>query len=191
MFGIDLPDERKAILLELYVQTVLFCREHMFKSEQTSALLSIIRSIHEANIGKQSQTAPQFETKQAFHINDKNKLWLLLFPCRNSSQQHRTVFWILQRAATLSLSQGLDNNFFFLCTTSISSTSAGKHRLSPFPPQRPPFSISLFSSEEVSSIFKYINRNYIRHYKLYKYFFTPLVRVDNELFCKIHSSKVW
>lgn len=74
VFGIDLPDERKAILLELYVQTVLFCRERAFKSEQTSALLSIIRSIHEANVGKQSQTAPQFETKQAFHINDKNKL---------------------------------------------------------------------------------------------------------------------
>lgn len=40
--------------MELYVQTVLFCREHSFNKEQTSTLLSIIKSIHEANVGKQS-----------------------------------------------------------------------------------------------------------------------------------------
>lgn len=47
---VDLPEPRKGVLLELYVQTVLFCREHSFNKEQTSTLLSIIKSIHEANV---------------------------------------------------------------------------------------------------------------------------------------------
>lgn len=54
VFGVDLPEPKRGVLLELYVQTVLFCRGHSFKKEQTSALLSIIKSVHEANIGKKS-----------------------------------------------------------------------------------------------------------------------------------------
>ncbi|XP_017273981.1 coiled-coil domain-containing protein 189 isoform X2 [Kryptolebias marmoratus] len=50
VFGVDLPEPKRGVLLELYVQTVLFCRERRFRREQTSALLSIIKSVHEANI---------------------------------------------------------------------------------------------------------------------------------------------
>ncbi|KAM6898011.1 cilia- and flagella-associated protein 119 [Lycodopsis pacificus] len=50
VFGVHLPEPKRGVLLEMYVQTVLFCRECNFKKEQTSALLSIIKSIHEANI---------------------------------------------------------------------------------------------------------------------------------------------
>ncbi|XP_075890616.1 cilia- and flagella-associated protein 119 isoform X2 [Nelusetta ayraudi] len=120
VFGIELSDHKWAILLELYLQTVFFCRAQMFKSEQTSALLSIIKSIHEANIG-----TPLNNIEQCFQY------------CKE----------------------------LLLC-----------HSV-----RRPPFSISLFSSEEVNSILKYINSNYIRHYKLYKYFFTPLVKLDMSL----------
>ena len=52
VFAIDLLEPKRGILLELYVQTVLFCREHSLNKEQTSALLSIIKSIHSANIGE-------------------------------------------------------------------------------------------------------------------------------------------
>lgn len=55
VFGVDLPEPKRRALLELYVQTVLFCRELKFNNEQTSALLSIIKSIHEANVGKTIQ----------------------------------------------------------------------------------------------------------------------------------------
>uniref|UniRef100_A0A8C6KZY7 Uncharacterized protein n=1 Tax=Nothobranchius furzeri TaxID=105023 RepID=A0A8C6KZY7_NOTFU len=50
VLGVDLPEPRRGILLKLYVQTVLFCRKQSFRKEQTSTLLSIIKSIHEANI---------------------------------------------------------------------------------------------------------------------------------------------
>ena len=43
------------------------------------------------------------------------------------------------------------------------------------PLQRPPFSINLFNSAEVTQILKYIHSTYIRHYNLYKYIFTPQV----------------
>ncbi|XP_061564089.1 coiled-coil domain-containing protein 189 [Cololabis saira] len=50
VFTIDLLEPKRRVLLELYVQTMLFCRENKLNKEQTSALLSIIKSIHAANI---------------------------------------------------------------------------------------------------------------------------------------------
>ncbi|XP_070707391.1 cilia- and flagella-associated protein 119 [Pempheris klunzingeri] len=117
VFGLDLPEPKRGVLLELYVQTVLFCREQSFKKEQTSALLSIIKSIHEANV----------ET-----------------PLNNIDQ------------------------CFTYCKELLLCHSV----------RRPPFSISLFSSEEANSILKYIHNSYMRHYKLYKYIFTPQVKLD-------------
>ncbi|XP_030610695.1 cilia- and flagella-associated protein 119 isoform X2 [Archocentrus centrarchus] len=120
VLGVDLPEPRKGVLLELYVQTVLFCREHSFSKEQTSALLSIIKSIHEANV----------ET-----------------PLNNSEECFKYCRELL------------------LC-----------HSV-----RRPPFSINLFKSEEVNCVLTYIHNNYMRHYKLYKYVFTPQVKLDLSL----------
>ncbi|XP_034049861.1 coiled-coil domain-containing protein 189-like [Thalassophryne amazonica] len=50
VFQFDIPEPQKGVLLELYVQSVFFCRENGFSKEQTSAVLSIIKSIHEVNI---------------------------------------------------------------------------------------------------------------------------------------------
>ncbi|XP_030255200.1 cilia- and flagella-associated protein 119 [Sparus aurata] len=120
VFGVDLPEPKRGVLLELYVQAVLFCRERNFKKEQTSALLSIIKSIHEANV----------ET-----------------PLNNIEQSFKYCKELL------------------LC-----------HSV-----RRPPFSINLFSSEEVTGILNYIFNSYVRHYKLYKYIFTPQVKLDLSL----------
>ncbi|XP_030019122.1 cilia- and flagella-associated protein 119 [Sphaeramia orbicularis] len=119
LFQVDLPEPKRGVLLELYVQTVLFCREHSFKKEQTSALLSIIKSIHEANVGTPL----------------------------NIEQCYKYC------------------NELLLC-----------HSV-----RRPPFSVSLFSSEEVTHVLKYIHNNYMRHYKLYKYIFTPQQKLDLSL----------
>lgn len=54
VFEVDLLEPRRGVLLELYVQAVFFCREQNFKNEQTSVLLSILKSIHQANIGKEA-----------------------------------------------------------------------------------------------------------------------------------------
>ncbi|XP_064618543.1 cilia- and flagella-associated protein 119-like isoform X2 [Lineus longissimus] len=44
--------------------------------------------------------------------------------------------------------------------------------------KRPPYSIDLFGPEEVRKITEYVINTYFRHYKMYKYAFTPLVRLD-------------
>uniref|UniRef100_A0A3Q3LKW9 Uncharacterized protein n=1 Tax=Mastacembelus armatus TaxID=205130 RepID=A0A3Q3LKW9_9TELE len=121
VFQVDLPEPKRGVLLELYVQTVLFCRERGFKREQTSALLSIIKSIHEANV-----ETPLNNIQQCFKY------------CKE----------------------------LLLC-----------HSV-----RRPPFSIKLFSSGEVKCIFEYIHNSYMNHYKLYKYIFTPQVRIRHKLF---------
>ncbi|KAL5016133.1 hypothetical protein ScPMuIL_005722 [Solemya velum] len=43
---------------------------------------------------------------------------------------------------------------------------------------RPPHSIELFSPDEVRKITEYTVNTYFRHFKMYKYAFTPLVRLD-------------
>uniref|UniRef100_A0A665UVN9 Si:ch73-81k8.2 n=2 Tax=Echeneis naucrates TaxID=173247 RepID=A0A665UVN9_ECHNA len=120
VLGVDLPEPKRGVLLELYVQAVLFTRENSFKKEQTSALLSIIKSIHDANV----------ETPL-------NNLEHCLKYCKE-----------------------------LLLTHSV---------------RRPPFSIALFSAKEVNCIFEYIYNNYLRHYKLYKYVFTPQIKLDLSL----------
>ncbi|CAD5119122.1 DgyrCDS7766 [Dimorphilus gyrociliatus] len=44
--------------------------------------------------------------------------------------------------------------------------------------KRPPFSINLFDAHQVRLITDYMLNTYFRHYKMYKYAFTPLVRLD-------------
>uniref|UniRef100_A0A8D0H233 Cilia and flagella associated protein 119 n=1 Tax=Sphenodon punctatus TaxID=8508 RepID=A0A8D0H233_SPHPU len=47
--------------------------------------------------------------------------------------------------------------------------------------QRPPFSIDLFTQEQLAVITDYVVNTYFRHFKLYKYAFTPQVRLDVSL----------
>ena len=42
-------------------------------------------------------------------------------------------------------------------------------------PQRPPFSIDLFKEEQLLALADYVVNTYFRHFKLYKYVFTPQV----------------
>jgi hypothetical protein len=44
--------------------------------------------------------------------------------------------------------------------------------------KRPPFSIDLFTADDVRKITEYVINTYFRHYKLYKYTFTPRVTLD-------------
>ncbi|XP_036428668.1 coiled-coil domain-containing protein 189 isoform X2 [Colossoma macropomum] len=117
---IELPEPRLGILLELYTNIVMFCREQHFNREQTSVLLSIVKNVHQLNT----------ET-----------------PLNNMDQ------------------------CFTYCSELLLCHSV----------RRPPFSISLFSSEEVTQIIKYLINTYMRHYVLYKYIFTPQMHLDLSL----------
>ncbi|XP_033748817.1 coiled-coil domain-containing protein 189-like isoform X2 [Pecten maximus] len=46
---------------------------------------------------------------------------------------------------------------------------------------RPPYSIELFTADEIRLITEYVVNTYFRHFKMYKYAFTPLVRLDLSL----------
>lgn len=43
---------------------------------------------------------------------------------------------------------------------------------------RPPWSIELYDTQQLEEITNYVINSYFRHYKLYKYTFTPKVRLD-------------
>ncbi|XP_066519518.1 coiled-coil domain-containing protein 189 isoform X2 [Hoplias malabaricus] len=117
---IELPEPRLGILLQLYTNIVIFCREQNFNREQTSVLLSIVKNVHQHNT----------ET-----------------PLNNMDQ------------------------CFTYCTELLLCHSV----------RRPPFSISLFSSEQMTKVLKYFINTYMRHYVLYKYIFTPQMYLDLSL----------
>ncbi|PWA21891.1 hypothetical protein CCH79_00015637 [Gambusia affinis] len=144
VLAVDLPEPKKGVLLELYVQTVLFCRQQGFSKEQTSALVSIVKSIHEANI-----ETPLNNSEQCFkYCND-----LLLCHSVRVCVANRPILVAAELLGSLLMRSSL-----FL--------------------QRPPFSLKLFSLEEVNCVLNYIQDHYLRHDKLYKYIFTPQVKLD-------------
>ncbi|XP_055031540.2 cilia- and flagella-associated protein 119 isoform X1 [Misgurnus anguillicaudatus] len=116
----DVPQPKQRILLELYTNLVLFCREKNFNREQTSVLISIVKNVH------------QFNTETPLNNTDQ---------CFNYCSE------------------------LLLC-----------HSV-----RRPPFSIDLFNSDQVTEILSYFINTYMRHYFLYKYIFTPEVLLDLHL----------
>ncbi|XP_051959024.1 coiled-coil domain-containing protein 189 isoform X2 [Xyrauchen texanus] len=116
----DVAQSKQGVLLELYTNLVLFCREQNFNREQTSVLISIIKNVH------------QFNTET---------------PLNNM------------------------NHCFTHCSELLLCHSV----------RRPPFSLDLFSSEQVQQILLNFINTYMRHYFLYKCIFTPEVRLDLSL----------
>lgn len=59
-------------------------------------------------------------------------------------------------------------------------------------PQRPPFSINLFKEEQLLALADYVVNTYFRHFKLYKYVFTPQVRLDLSLtYMGLQPPRLW
>uniref|UniRef100_A0A8C7H8S6 Cilia and flagella associated protein 119 n=1 Tax=Oncorhynchus kisutch TaxID=8019 RepID=A0A8C7H8S6_ONCKI len=137
VLGVNIPEPRRRVLLELYVHTVLFCRESNFNREQTSVLLSIVKKTPLNNMG---------------HCYAYCSELLLCHSVRVSFCIRRVLCFGHFHGQTLTFHHY--SIVFYL-------------------PQRPPFSISLFSSEDVTQILKYLLNTYFRHYNLYKYIFTP------------------
>lgn len=55
------------------------------------------------------------------------------------------------------------------------ASGGGQSSNSQSSPQRPPFSINLFKEEQLLALADYVVNTYFRHFKLYKYVFTPQV----------------
>ena len=72
---------------------------------------------------------------------------------------------------------------FVLASTSASTlqTLLKKHSI-----QRPPYTVKVYSSEETFKIFNFIQDNYLKHYSLYSYGFTPhkdVIITTEKLYC--------
>ncbi|XP_073915548.1 cilia- and flagella-associated protein 119 isoform X3 [Castor canadensis] len=58
--------------------------------------------------------------------------------------------------------------------------------------RRPPFSIDLFKEEQLLALADYVVNTYFRHFKLYKYVFTPQVQLDLSLtYTGLQPPKAW
>lgn len=105
---------KEKILLDLHFHTLLFSKEREYNEEQTSALFTIVKKVH------------QMAVSTPFgNIEDTLAYFKELLACHSV--------------------------------------------------KRPPFCIYLFPVQEVVAITEYIVNTYFRHFKLYKYAFTPKI----------------
>ncbi|TEA38796.1 hypothetical protein DBR06_SOUSAS610163 [Sousa chinensis] len=74
----------------------------------------------------------------------------------------------------------------------VRASGGGQSSNSQSSPQRPPFSINLFKEEQLLALADYVVNTYFRHFKLYKYVFTPQVRLDLSLtYMGLQAPKLW
>ena len=85
-------------------------------------------------------------------------------------QQLSAMFTIIKTIHKLCISTSYDNISVCYQTMKDLLISHSVHR--------PPFSIQLYSLEQVRNIMEYILQSYFRHFKLYKYAFTKRVLLD-------------
>jgi hypothetical protein len=143
---------RSAILLDLYFYTLSFARLNGFSNEKTSTLFSIIKAVHSQAIC--IIPLPHFH-------------FLSLFPTPKLTEYLPFVCFFFLLSATPFFK--IEEHFDFFKKLLV------KHSV-----ERPPFSVEIFSLDDVKTIIDYVANTYFRHYKLYLYAFTkkPVVNLS-------------
>ncbi|XP_032461839.1 coiled-coil domain-containing protein 189 isoform X7 [Phocoena sinus] len=103
---------------------------------------------------------------------------------------------LLHQCSFLPRNQGHSGLFLLLdCRAlgeKVRASGGGQSSNSQSSPQRPPFSINLFKEEQLLALADYVVNTYFRHFKLYKYVFTPQVRLDLSLtYMGLQAPKLW
>lgn len=112
-----IESKRAHITRDLFYHVVMFARRNNFKEEQLSALITIMKSVHELCI-----STPYDNSRDCYELMKQ------LLMCHSV--------------------------------------------------HRPPYSIQLYSLDQVKTVMEYILQAYFKHFKLYKYAFTKRVLLD-------------
>ena len=125
----------------------------------------------EKMLGLDMQTEDRRELKR-LHITKDLYYNAITFARRENlnPQQLSAMFTIIKTIHKLCISTSYDNISVCYQTMKDLLISHSVHR--------PPFSIQLYSLEQVRNIMEYILQSYFRHFKLYKYAFTKRVLLD-------------
>ncbi|XP_054170288.1 cilia- and flagella-associated protein 119 isoform X3 [Homo sapiens] len=187
---------RDAITLDLFCHALIFCRQQGFSLEQTSAACALLQDLHKACIA-----TPLGNVEECYRYFTS-----VLF-CHGVRVSSPGTFWELYPSPDkVSPSLSHIHHPYLLVKTPVGSPCSccwafgGKARApegsqgsnSESPPQRPPFSIDLFKEEQLLALEDYVVNTYFRHFKLYKYVFTPQVRLDLSLtYMGLQPPKLW
>ncbi|XP_009428913.2 cilia- and flagella-associated protein 119 isoform X1 [Pan troglodytes] len=187
---------RDAITLDLLCHALIFCRQQGFSLEQTSAACALLQDLHKACIA-----TPLGNVEECYRYFTS-----VLF-CHGVRVSSPGTFWNLYPSPDkVSLSLSHIHHPYLLVKTPVGSPCSccwafgGKARApegsqgsnSESPPQRPPFSIDLFKEQQLLALEDYVVNTYFRHFKLYKYVFTPQVRLDLSLtYMGLQPPKLW
>lgn len=181
--------DRSALELDLFAHTIKLARDLQLTDEKASCLFSIVKQAHTSSIKNRCDPAARL-----LHRLQPVTSVRLCFLAASCSCQH--VFCVPQvQMDGLTYLSGLYRSVRHHC---INHPAVGMLHLSTLPPsivgccrltvkrsfyqfkewmlqhsvQRPPFSVGVFSLEEMKLIVDWMLESYYRHYKLYMYAFT-------------------
>jgi hypothetical protein len=155
--------KREILIWETFDQTVLHDLGQAASVKEKRNIFSQALKLNERewkNGNEKSQILLDAFT-QCYNFAQKNKF---------SVQSTSVLLSILNRVHEYSCSTSFENTLICsnFCQELILSHSV----------LRPPFSIEVFSPKEAELGYQYITQNYFRHFKLYKYVFTPRIVMD-------------
>ncbi|XP_057551362.1 cilia- and flagella-associated protein 119 isoform X3 [Hippopotamus amphibius kiboko] len=177
LLGLGSPEQslRDAITLDLFSHALIFCRQQGFSLEQTSTACALLQDLHKACIatplGNMEECYRYFTSVLFCH---GVRVSFTLPQIRSSPASHP-----LSHLSPSSSAEGHSGLFLLLdCWAlgeKVRASGTGQSSNSQSSPQRPPFSINLFKEEQLLALADYVVNTYFRHFKLYKYVFTPQV----------------
>ncbi|XP_006507808.1 cilia- and flagella-associated protein 119 isoform X1 [Mus musculus] len=175
---------RDAIILDLFSHALIFCRQQGFSPEQTSAACAMLQDLHKACVatplGNVEECYRYFTSVLFCHGIRVSTLKRSLHPTTGKiGPKFLFSFPPSSSEGHLGLALLLDSCFWQ--TSWVGFWRLSGHLRPGLSSQRPPFSIDLFKEEQLLALADYVVNTYFRHFKLYKYVFTPQVRLDLSL----------
>ncbi|ETE66452.1 Coiled-coil domain-containing protein C16orf93-like protein [Ophiophagus hannah] len=144
---------RSAILLDLYFYTIQFSREQSFNREQTAAFFSIVKDVHEACVGKELDIEKDRKKESGQQGEARTR--------KEEGWKGKRLKWIFY--------------LHFPCYFCVETPLPNMEECYKY------FSELVFCHsirDQLVLLTDYMINTYFRHYKLYKYAFTPQVRLD-------------
>ncbi|XP_040319125.1 cilia- and flagella-associated protein 119 isoform X1 [Herpailurus yagouaroundi] len=200
LLGLGSPEQslRDAIILDLFSHALIFCRQQGFSLEQTSTACALLQDLHKACVatplGNVEECYRYFTSVLFCHgvRVSSSGMESSVSPQIKSSP----VFYPLSHSSPSSFSEGCKGLSLLLDCQALGEKvrvpGGGQSPNSQSSPQRPPFSINLFREEQLLALADYVVNTYFRHFKLYKYVFTPQVRLDLSLtYIGLQPSELW
>ena len=146
--------DRAAIVVDIFFYVFSFCKENRWTPNKISTLLSIMRTLFIKDMNIEEKERESNKDKPGKKTADEDEEYFSLSGNMTSLEEDDPDVISQDRSMEVSF-QEFKNMLLY-------------HSV-----ERPPISAGIFEENDIDNIVQYILDSYYRHYRLFKYIFTP------------------